>query len=237
MKLIQITFALIAIGASGAIGAEKWRGLTVADELEPNGDCSGYKAGEYDYAREKLLNSLMVGMKGKIFSPYTRREFKKKGDVHVEHIMSRNQAHYSGLCRKGRAKDRSAFASDLCNLTLAGAGVNRAKGKCDAATWMPPENRCWFANRIVEVRLKYGLTIDRQEANSLEKVLSACASHQSSMDQTIKQHISPLEIWDSDGNGQISCSELKSHGVSTPITSSHAAYPFVKDGNCDGLVC
>ena len=37
-------------------------------------------------------------------------------------------------------------------------------------------NKCWFAQRIVEVRQKYGLTIDRPEAEALERILSACSS-------------------------------------------------------------
>ena len=37
-------------------------------------------------------------------------------------------------------------------------------------------NRCWFAARVTEVRRKYALTVDAQEANALEHLLSACAS-------------------------------------------------------------
>ena len=37
-------------------------------------------------------------------------------------------------------------------------------------------NECWFATRIIEVRRKYGLTIDRKEADTLDRVLSACDS-------------------------------------------------------------
>ena len=43
----------------------------------------------------------------------------------------------------------------------------------------PPQimvNRCWFAGRIIEVRRKYGLTIDRREADILERLLSTCTS-------------------------------------------------------------
>ena len=45
----------------------------------------------------------------------------------------------------------------------------------DAAEWMPEENRCWFAQTIVDVRRKYGLTIDQVEADALECVLAGCA--------------------------------------------------------------
>ena len=50
--------------------------------------------------------------------------------------------------------------------------------KChfDAADWLPPVNRCWFASRIVAVKRKYLLTVDRREAVALERVLSDSSS-------------------------------------------------------------
>ena len=39
-----------------------------------------------------------------------------------------------------------------------------------------PQNRCWFAARMVAVRRKYGLTIDWRQADALKCVLSACDS-------------------------------------------------------------
>ena len=59
----------------------------------------------------------------------------------------------------------------------AAPGVNRhQKSDRDAAEWLPPRNRCWFAARVVEVRRKYGLTIDRREADAIDAVLSGCSS-------------------------------------------------------------
>ena len=216
-------------------GGEKWRGLTVEEELQPSQDCSTYREEEYTYQRDDLLDLLIDRMEG-IYSPYTRRVFSHNGDVDIEHIVSRKQAHYSGLCQK-EAEKRTQFASDLINLTLAGSGVNRAKGECDAATWIPPENRCWFAARVVEVRHKYGLSIDRRESDALESILSKCPHEQLSMNRNVKNLPEALKNWDSDDNGQISCAELEKAGVKTPISHNHEAYPFVKDGNCDGTTC
>ena len=50
-------------------------------------------------------------------------------------------------------RPRRSFAQDLLNLTLAGPGVNRYQKRAhDAAEWRPPENKCWFAARVVAVR-------------------------------------------------------------------------------------
>lgn len=75
------------------------------------------------------------------------------------------------------SETRQAFARDLLNLTLVDPGTNRdRKSAKDAADWLPELNRCWFANRVVAVRQKYGLTVDAQERDALEAVLSDCES-------------------------------------------------------------
>ena len=75
---------------------------------------------------------------------------------------------------------RRRFASDPLNLTLAAPEVNRcgARGKCafDATDWLPTINKCWFAARVVAVKQKYALSVDRREAAALERVLAGCAS-------------------------------------------------------------
>ncbi|MBC6442061.1 MAG: hypothetical protein GDA53_02870 [Rhodobacteraceae bacterium] len=45
---------------------------------------------------------------------------------------------------------------------------------CGAAKWVPPQDRCWFARRVVSVRQKWGLTIDRREADALDRILTDC---------------------------------------------------------------
>ena len=89
--------------------------------------------------------------------------------------MARSEAHDSGLCAAD-GSTRRRFATDLLNLTLASPDVNRRKGARDAGEWLPVVNRCWFAGRVVAVRHRYGLTIDRREARALDRVLEGCAS-------------------------------------------------------------
>ena len=75
--------------------------------------------------------------------------------------MPLSEAHDSGLCSASPAT-KARFARDVLNLTLASPPVNRyEKGAKDAAEWQPRRNACWFVNRTLEVRRKYGLNIDR----------------------------------------------------------------------------
>ena len=46
----------------------------------------------------------------------------------------------------------------------------------DAAEWLPEMNRCWFANRVIEIRRADSLSIDRREARSLDAVIASCDS-------------------------------------------------------------
>ena len=45
-----------------------------------------------------------------------------------------------------------------------------------------------------------------------------------------------LKKWDDNGNGRISCAEARSHGIA-PVSRGHPAYPYMRDGDGDGVVC
>ena len=112
---------------------------------------------------------------GGIYGPYSGRCFESDRDTQIEHIVAIHEAHTSGLCTVDTETKRT-FAGDLLNLTLAGGDVNSAKSNLDAFDWLPEQNRCWFARRVVEIKLKYAMTADRDEADALERVLSGCES-------------------------------------------------------------
>ena len=145
-----------------------WRGLVIADENR----CSPYDRDDYPYSQS--VEDLIIAELGGIYSPYTGETFTRKTETDIEHMVATSEAHDSGLCAAD-ATTKRRFASDLLNLTLADPITNRhdKRGK-DAADWLPDMNRCWFADRVVEVRREYDLTIDRREARALAAVLSRC---------------------------------------------------------------
>ena len=150
-----------------------WRGI----EIRPESRCSPYDRSDYRYPQSVEL--VIIKGLGGIYSPYTGRCFSGRWETDIEHIVALSEAHDSGLCEPvpNIMQLRQTFASDPLNLTLASPELNRGRKRhYDGAEWMPPMNRCWFAQRIVEVRSKYGLTIDRREAEALERILSACSS-------------------------------------------------------------
>ena len=46
----------------------------------------------------------------------------------------------------------------------------------------------------------------------------------------------PLELYDDNDNGRISCAEARAHGIA-PVYSNHPAYPYMTDPDGDGVVC
>ena len=221
---------------------ETYRGIRIAPEYR----CSPYDPADYAYP-QSVETRLVDEYGGLVYSPYTGRCFDHRGQTDIEHIVARPEAHDSGLCAADAAI-RRAFSRDLLNLTLADPHVNRhQKGTRDAAEWMPGMNACWFAERVLAVRRKYGLTIDRAEAEAVEKLLAGCTSTEIAVVCRERMASVPepsadmpdataLSRWDDNGNGRITCAEARRHGIA-PVPRGHPAYPFMRDGDGDGVVC
>ena len=142
--------------------------------VEPESDCSRYNSQHYSYGFN--TDVVLAAQMGAIYAPYEDACFDRYTDVDVEHIVARKEAHDSGLC-KADAVTRHQFGNDLANMTLATKDLNRnVKRAKDAGEWLPDYNRCWFAMRVVQVKLKYGLSIDAQERQALQETLDACSA-------------------------------------------------------------
>lgn len=239
MLLAALAIVAVDIASLGqAFGSETWRGLVIA----PEDRCTPYDRDDYRYS-QSVEAEIVAAMGGRIYGPYTGRHYSNTRRTDIEHIVAASEGHDSGLCAAGPSV-RSRFASDLLNLTLAAPEVNRCggTGKCahDAAEWLPDMNKCWFAARVVAVKFKYSLTVDRDEAIALQRVLSNCTS--TDMIFTDLQVIEPtviavaLRLYDDNRNGRITCAEARRHGIA-PVPRDHPAYPYMRDGDGDGVVC
>ena len=238
------TVATLTCAFPGTASAETWRGLTVGPEHR----CTAYDK-KRDYPYPPSVEDAIVREVGVVYGPYTGRCFASTKETDIEHIVAASEAHDSGLCARDRAT-RAQFARDLRNLTLASPEVNRFEkpGK-DAGEWIPDRNRCWFAGRVLEVKLAYGLTVDRREAAALDAILGSCPSTAMepvvcSSERAVVQGAGaaggegadPLAIYDDNSNGRITCKEARRHGIA-PVPRSHPAYRYMRDGDGDGVVC
>ena len=161
--------------AGCAADAEIWRGLRVCSERPRDGyDRDAFGTG-YRSLEDDIIAALPATMKadGQIHTPYSCTAFditpSGTAATDIEHIVALAEAHDSGIA-DDRRRD---IASDLHNLTIADPTVNRShKGARDAAEWMPTRHGAWFAERVIEVKLKYGLTVDPAERDALEALLA-----------------------------------------------------------------
>ena len=173
---IFIPVAFVATFFAVPSSAEQtWRGLIV----EPENRCSPYdKSEQYPYP-QSVEDEIVAQMGGLVYGPYTGRYFESDTETDIEHIVAASEGHDSGLC-SASAEKRIQFATDLLNLTLAAPEVNRCRtgGKCglEAGEWIPDKNKCWFANRIIEIKGKYELSVDKAEAGALDAILVNCQS-------------------------------------------------------------
>lgn len=151
---------------------ETWRGLEVAPEHR----CSAYDRDDYPYPQS--VEPRIAARLGGWWSPYDGTVFEDHSESDIEHIVAVSEAHDSGACRWDSGR-RRAFARDLDNLTLATPQLNRFEKRAfDAANWLPEHNRCWFAGRVLAVRLEYDLTIDQREAAALDRAFAGCTAAQ-----------------------------------------------------------
>ena len=209
-------------------------GIAIAEENR----CIPYHADDYNYP-QSVETAIVAAMGGRIYSPYTGQTFASLAETDIEHIVARSEAHESGLCAAGAAT-RQAFAADPLTLTLADPVLNRdRKMAWDLAEWLPERNRCWYVDRVLAVKRKYGLSMDIREAAAARVVLASCTSFE------MVYHTEPtpapqvddaLALYDDNGNGRISCAEARAHGIA-PVERGHPAYAYMRDGDGDGVVC
>ena len=173
-----LTFTITVQPAATPVGcsanADTWRGLRVCSE-RPR---AGYLRADFGTGHSRLEDDIIAALpstmkaNGQVYTPYSCIAFDITSSgtaaTDIEHIVALAEAHDSGI-----ADDRRrAFAADLDNLTIADPTVNRSqKGARDAAEWMPDRHQAWFAQRVIEVKLEYGLTVDPAERDALEALL------------------------------------------------------------------
>ena len=167
--------------------AETWRGLKVCDERPRDGyDRDAFGTG-YSSLEDEIIAALPPTMKatGQVYTPYSCLAFDitaaGTAATDIEHIVALAETHDSGIVDD----QRRDIASDLDNLTIADPTVNRLeKSDRDAAEWMPARHGAWFAERVIQVKLEYGLSIDPAERDALEALLAGGEAPLNCVDDT-----------------------------------------------------
>ena len=146
-------------------------GLTVAPEYR----CAPYDPDDYPYSPS--VEAKIVDALGGIYGPYTGTWFESIREMDIEHIVARSEAHDSGLCAvspETQVRIRIRPPEPSRWRLQASTGTRRAP--TTPPSGFPTLNECWYVDRTIQVRLEYGLTIDRAEADAIDRVLAGCES-------------------------------------------------------------
>ena len=174
--IVSIMIAAAAFAAPAT--AETYRGITIAPEHRCAGVTVAHPTSPDDYHYPQSVEAQIVAeLGGAIYGPYTGThlpQHPRHGHrAHRRAVRSSRQWSVRGarqrqsrLCPRPAEPDPGASPPQPLPEDWEGcSGVDT-----------PAVNACWFAARTLEVRRKYGLTIDRAEATAVEKILAGCPS-------------------------------------------------------------
>lgn len=93
--------------------------------------------------------------------------------IDIDHVVALSNAWQMGAAQWSDTTRRQ-FANDPLNLVATTQHLNRQKGDSNAASWLPPKNRCSYIARQAAVKHKYGLAITDSERDAMNRILQAC---------------------------------------------------------------
>ena len=98
--------------------------------------------------------------------------------VQIDHLVPLAEAWRSGAAT-WTPERRADFANDIVNpntLAAVSGRSNESKGDKGPDQWLPadPADRCTYGEAWVDVKAKWGLTVDPNERRALAAVLAAC---------------------------------------------------------------
>ena len=215
--------------------AATWRGLQVCEEQPREGYDRAAFGSAYSSLEDDIIDMLPPTMRagGQVYTPYSCLAFDIRADgtasTDIEHIVALAEAHDSGIA----VDQRRDIAADLDNLTIADPQVNRTeKSDRDAGEWTPARHGAWFAERVIAVKLEYGLSVDATERDALEALLAAGGAQLSCVDADTT---SPTVAISSDASAPVTGSFSITVAFSEPVTGFELEDLVVGNGSASEL--
>lgn len=113
---------------------------------------------------------------GKWLSTYDGKIITNASQLDVDHLVPLAEAWRSGAW-KWSAAQRQAYANDLDDsraLIAVTMTSNRTKGDKDPALWMPTQEQCTYTENWIAIKVKYSLTVDSKEKQTLQSQIGLC---------------------------------------------------------------
>ena len=110
--------------------------------------------------------------------PYTNQSYSDPKYLDIDHVVPIYEAYISGgyLWSKEKKRDYYNYLSDPVHLRAVSLSSNRSKGDADPSVWMPKYNKCQYLYDWIEVKLRWGLTMDVKEHDFIFKFLKDSCS-------------------------------------------------------------
>ena len=162
--------------------------------IAPDGSQAGYARDEWnhwlasdmgsgcDVRDEVLLRDAQDGsvtgrcvVTGIWHDPYTGADLTDQSELEIDHMVALAAAERSGA-QGWSLTQRETYANDPLVTLAVEADANSTKGDRGPENWKPTNQGAWcsYAVRWVEVKDKYALTANAQEADALRSMLATC---------------------------------------------------------------
>src|SRR5699024_8594322 len=176
-------------------------------------------------------------------------------------VVALSNAWQMGAAQWDNTKRRQ-FGNDPLNLVATTQHANRQKGDANAASWLPPKNRCSYIARQAAVKHKYGLAVTGSERDVMNQVLQSCPNqalptgHEGAPRQKSSSSPAPSKpakpkttkpapptTSESRGGGGGTdprfgtCKDAKKNGYGPYVRGKDPEYGWYRDADKDGVVC
>ena len=191
VKIIKV-IALIVISSVFLVPSNA---LTTAPQIAPDKE-SGYDRSLFkhwidankngcDTRAEVLVAEAIVKPKvgkkckltgGKWLSAYDGKTLTDASKLDVDHLVPLAEAWRSGAWA-WTAKQRQDYANDLSDsraLIAVTLTTNRSKSDKDISDWVPKIDTCGYVQNWIAIKVRYSLTYDAKEAESLFSYFEVC---------------------------------------------------------------
>ena len=112
---------------------------------------------------------------GRWFDPYTGSTYDDLAEIDIDHVVPLAEAWRSGASSWDAGK-RERYANDPDVLLAVEDNANQSKGDKGPEAWKPPNEEEWcdYAQRWIQIKAKYDLSVNEQEREALEQMLGTC---------------------------------------------------------------
>ena len=180
---------------------------------------------------------------GTWLSVYDNAATSDFSELDIDHMVPLKEAWDSGA-HAWDYDTRRRFANDLDfagSLIAVTASSNRSKSDRDPAQWLPSNSSylCQYTANWLQVKYRWGLSIDSAESLALGSLVVACDEVAVSLPEKAITKNAEKQRPDASGNDPMfgSCKEAKANGYGPYLKGIDEEYDWYRDGDKDGTVC